>query len=108
MQPRSSSACSASQLILVRPEPPGRFTAEVVGVPELQVTAASRDEALCEVEARLGEWFADGRLACVPVPAPNPWLHLAGHTDPADPGEQIYLEELARLRREDLERTLQE
>src|SRR5438093_5027107 len=104
MQPQPLPTAGATQLILVRPEPPGQFTAQVVGLPELQVTADSREEAVRQVEARLREWLADGRLVAVPLPVANPWLHLFGHTDPNDPEEQVYLEELARLRREDLER----
>ena len=38
----------------------------------------------------------------------NPLLNYRGHLDPNDPLEQEFLEELARLRREDLERTLRE
>lgn len=108
MQPETAPAPTVAPLILVRPEPPGQFTAQAVGLPELSATAASRDEALRQVQARLGEWVADGRLVAVPVPAANPWLHLVGHIDPTDPGEQVYLQELTRLRREDLERTLLE
>jgi hypothetical protein len=44
----------------------------------------------------------------IDVPATNPLLNFAGHVDPNDPLEQELVEELARLRREDLERTLQE
>jgi hypothetical protein len=42
------------------------------------------------------------------VPNANPLLHFHGHLDPNDPLEQEFLEELARLKREDLERTLRE
>jgi hypothetical protein len=94
--------------ILVRPEPPGRFTAQALGLPELCATAATRDEAIQQVRTRLGEWLASGQLVAVEVPGETPLLKWFGHTDPNDPNEQAYLEELARLRREDLERTLRE
>jgi hypothetical protein len=35
-------------------------------------------------------------------------LQGSGRADPKDPNERAYLEELARLRREDLEQTLRE
>jgi hypothetical protein len=38
----------------------------------------------------------------------NPLLHYRGHTDPNDPLEKEFVEELARIKREDLERTLRE
>ena len=39
---------------------------------------------------------------------PNPLLHFHGHRDPNDELEKEFQEELARLKREDLERTLRE
>src|SRR5262249_43916676 len=97
----------STQLVLVRPEPPGQFTAEVVGLPELRATAPSREEAIQQVRTRLGEWLASGQLVAVTVPVANPSPRLP-RIDPNDPGEQIFLEELARLRKEDLENTLRE
>jgi hypothetical protein len=35
-------------------------------------------------------------------------LHFTGHIDPNDPLQKEFIEELARLRRADLERTLRE
>src|SRR5262249_54444816 len=97
-----------AQLIRVRPEPTGQFTAQAVGLPELRATAATREEAVQQVCALLGQWLASGELQAVsvlPVPAV---MKLFGHADPDDPDEQAYVEELARQRREDLERTLRE
>ena len=42
------------------------------------------------------------------IPSANPLLHFPGHLDPKDPLEKEFMEELARRRREDLERTLRE
>jgi hypothetical protein len=39
---------------------------------------------------------------------PNPLLNFHGHLDPNDPAEKEFREELARIKREDLERTLRE
>jgi predicted RNase H-like HicB family nuclease len=94
--------------VVLRPEPEGQFTARVVGLPEIQATAPTKEEALQQVRAVLAEWVASGRLVSVDVPQGNPWRNLPGYIDPNDPGEQEYLEELARFRQEDLERTLRE
>lgn len=99
---------SLHQWVIVRPEPPGQFTAQLLGLPELYATASNREEAVEQVRARIGEWLASGQLVSIEVSMGNPLLRWFGHIDPNDPGEQIYLEELARFRREDLERTLQE
>jgi hypothetical protein len=42
------------------------------------------------------------------VPSANPLLNFHGHLDPNDPAEKEFREELARIKREDLERTLRE
>ncbi|HEV3260537.1 MAG TPA: hypothetical protein VG013_27020 [Gemmataceae bacterium] len=97
-----------SSLVLVRPEPSGQFTAQVVGLPELRETAASREEALRRVQARLVECLASGELVAMAVPAPHPVMKWFGRANPLDPDEQAYLAELARQRQEDLERTLRE
>ena len=39
---------------------------------------------------------------------PNPLLNFHGHLDPHDPSSIEFMEEMARLKREDLERTLRE
>ena len=39
---------------------------------------------------------------------PNPLLDFHGHLDPNDPAEREFREELARLKWEDLDRTLRE
>ena len=38
----------------------------------------------------------------------NPLLNFHGHLDPNDPSSIEFMEEMARLKREDLERTLRE
>ena len=42
------------------------------------------------------------------VPSLNPLLNFRRHLDPNDPAEIEFMEEMARLKREDLERTLRE
>jgi hypothetical protein len=94
--------------VLVRPEPPGQFTAQALGIPGLCSTAVTREEALQQVRTRLGEWLTTGQLVSVEVPQENHLLQWFGRVDPTDPNEQAYLEELEHFRKEDLERTLRE
>ena len=77
-------------------------------MPELCATAGTRAEAIEQIRAMVGEWLASGQLIAIEVSCPNPLLHFSGHIDPNDPMEKEFMEELARLRREDLERTLRE
>ena len=101
------SVLSTSPLVEVQRDPSGRYTARLVGLPELQATAASRDEALLAVRQALLSSLTSGTLVPLHIPATSlfPAFH---HTDPDDPLEKEYLEELQRQRREDLERTLRE
>jgi hypothetical protein len=98
-----------SQLVAIRPEPAGQFTASVVGLPELHATATTREDALRRLGDLLGDCLASGQLAAVTVPSPTLTVMKGfGHASPDDPEEQVYLEELARNRQVDLERTLRE
>jgi hypothetical protein len=91
---------AASHLVVIRPEPAGGFTAQVVGLPELSATAPTREEAVRQVQARLIEMLTDGRLVSVSTAAGGP---VGGWTprDPNDPLEREFLEDLERFRRED-------
>src|SRR5207244_2620620 len=70
---------TTSVLVVVSPEPPGRFTAKVVAVPEIHATSTTREEAIQSVRTQLSEWLTSGNLVSVAVPVGNPWLQLAGH-----------------------------
>src|SRR5438045_2230283 len=94
---------STRQLVRIRQLSPGVYSAEVVGLPELQATAGSAEEAVRAVKDRLQEWLSSGELVVIDLrPAESPPL------DPNDPLEQEFLKDLERFRREDLERTLKE
>jgi hypothetical protein len=97
-----------SYLVLVRPEPPGQYTAQLVGLPEMRATAATREEAVRQVGHELNQWLASGRLVAIEAPQENPALKGFGRADAGDPLEQEFLEDLARFRQEDLEHTLRE
>lgn len=94
--------------VVVRPEPPGQFTARVAGLPGIAATADSREEALERVHDLLHCLLAGGELVALEVGPANPLLQRFGRIDPNDPHERAYQEELARFRQEDLERTLRE
>jgi hypothetical protein len=104
----SQTPPNLQHLVVVRPEPSGQYTAEALGLPELRATCASREEAINRVRLQLCQWFASGQLVQVELDKENPYLQNFPRIDPNDPGEKIYLEELERFRREDLERTLRE
>jgi len=89
--------------VVVRPEPPGQYTAQVWGNPEIRATAGSEAEAVEQVKRLLADWLATAKWVRVDVPTPgytHPALKFAGHADPNDPLEQEYLAEIARYRRE--------
>jgi hypothetical protein len=105
---QSASNESLHQWIVVLPAPAGQFTAQLLGLPELSATAANREEAIAQVRARILEWIALGRLVPVDIPKAHPLVRFHGWADPNDPEEKLFLEELARQKAEDLERTLRE
>lgn len=97
--------------IIVRSHPSGQFTAHVWGIPEVSAAGATEQEAIENVKRTLTDWLRTAKWVRVDVPAPHyahPVLELIGKKDPNDPMEQEYLAELARMKREDLERTLRE
>ena len=109
MNPQQPSADRfINQLVLVRPEAGGQYSAQVLGLAEIRVTAATKDEAIQQVRRILDEWLATGQLVPVELSGGRFLSEGRGHTDPNDPLEQEYVKELARLRREDLEQTLRE
>ena len=97
-------------LFIVRPEPPGQFTARVMGFSEIREVAPTEQEAIQRARAALAEWLAAARWVPVDVPAPQTWSPTAsaGFADPNDPLEQDYLRDLERFREEDRERTFRE
>jgi hypothetical protein len=99
---------TVEHLVRVGQERPGQFTARAAGLPDVVATAATRQEALDQVCEQLRELRRSGQLVTVEVHSENALLQAFGKVDPNNPNEQAYLEELARNRQEDLERTLRE
>jgi hypothetical protein len=85
----------------------GQFTAEAVGLREIRVTAAKREEAISRVQERLRNRFAVGQLVSINVSTASPLPTWAGN-DPNDAEEKAFLAELARAKQEDLVNTLRE
>jgi uncharacterized protein YoaH (UPF0181 family) len=96
----------ACPLVQVTQEGQGSYTAQVVGLPDLQATAVSRAEAIEQVRSLLAQRLSSGQLVALAVAPPMPQKAPGWAKD--DPLEQEFLEELARRRQEDLERTLRE
>jgi hypothetical protein len=93
------STDSLTHLVRVRAEPPDQFTAELVGLPEIQATAATREEALEQLRHRVGEGLASGELVSLAAPSENPLLRWFGWAKD-DPEYSLFREEIQRYRRE--------
>ena len=93
----------AKQLVRIRQQSQGVYSAEAVGLPDIQATAGSSEEAIREGQYRLEQGLSSGQLVqielCPVAPAPR---------NSNDPLEREFLEDLEREHREDLERTLKE
>lgn len=94
-------------LLVVRPEPPGQYTAVVVGIPEIRVRAPSEQEAIEQAQKQLQEWMANAHWIRLDTTA-APGTKQPGQVSAVDECERMYLEELERYRKEDLERVLRE
>jgi hypothetical protein len=84
----------------------GRYTAQVVGIPDLQATANTRAEAIDQARALLAQRLSSGQLVALAVAPSMPQKAPGWAKD--DPLEREFLDDLARRRQEDLERTLRE
>jgi hypothetical protein len=93
------SLTPASCLVRVGQEPDGRFTAGLLGAPDLQATAATPEEAVEQLRARLQEEVNMGRLVSIELPPRNPVMQFAGHAKD-DPEFEEYLEEIRTFREE--------
>src|SRR5437016_5058191 len=89
-------------LIAVRPEPPGSYTAYIMGIADLRASALTEVEAVEQAKRLLTEWLASARLVQVTVPAPpvaSPLPSGVGH-DQDEAEHQLYLDEIRRYRQE--------
>jgi hypothetical protein len=89
----------ASCLVRIVEEPDGRFTARLVGEPDLSATSATAEEAVERLRARLQEEVNWGRLLAIELPVQNPVLERFGSARD-DPTFDEYLEEIRKFREE--------
>jgi predicted RNase H-like HicB family nuclease len=98
---------SASALVQVRQQASGTYVAEVVGMPDVHAEAARAEDALAQVREKLIQCLHSGKLVALTLPtAPSQRKPVNWAKD--DRLEREFLEDLARMRQEDLERTLRE
>lgn len=69
--------------VIVKQMPDGRTVAMVPGLPELDVKAQNRVEALAQLQQNLETRLADAEIVTLPIKLPrlqqrNPWLEMAG------------------------------
>lgn len=108
MKPTSiSPGGDSSVLVQVSQEAGGQFLVKVPGLLEIQAQAATVEDALAEVRTLLAQRLSSGQLVSLTLPSLPPRCKPAGWAKD-DPLEQEFLDDLARLRRDDLERTLRE
>ena len=89
----------ASCLVRIIQEPDGQFTARLLGEPDLYATAATAEEAVEQLRARLQEEVNWGRLLAIELPRQNPVLERFGSARD-DPTFHEYLEEIRKFREE--------
>jgi hypothetical protein len=87
------------QLIVVRQKSPGEYSAQFPGIPELETTASSKDQAIEKLRQLVGAWMASGQLVETEMAQENPLLKWFGHAKD-DPDFDLYLEEIHRFRQE--------
>lgn len=93
--PMTSSSC----LIRILEEPEGRFTAELLGAPDLQATGATREEAVEQLRALLQVQVNEGQILAIELPQINPILLGFGYAKD-DPDFDLDLEEIRKFREE--------
>jgi hypothetical protein len=89
----------ASCLVRVLQEPDGRFTARVLGEPDLAATSATAEEAVEQLRGRLQEEVNWGRLFAIELPQRNPLMERFGSAKD-DATFDEYLEEIRKFREE--------
>jgi hypothetical protein len=93
------SHSATSYLVEIRPEPAGRFTAQLVGAVDLHATAPTREEAVEQLRTLIRQRLDSGLLAWVEVPRENPLMSRFGWAR-NDPTFGDYLDEIRKFREE--------
>jgi hypothetical protein len=93
------SHSASSYLVDIRAEPPGRFTAQLVGAVDLHATAPTRAEAVEQLRTLIRQRLDSGALVWVEVPRENPLMSRFGWAR-NDPTFGEYLDEIRKFREE--------
>ena len=88
-----------SCLVQVCPGPAGSFTARLVGLSDLHVTAPTREEAVEQLRILLRQHLDSGSLQAITVPQENSLMRWFGHAKD-DPDFADYLDEIRKFREE--------
>ena len=91
---------SSFSLVRIREEPDGQFTAELLGAPDIQATAATREAAIEQVHSLLQYQVNMGSIAAIETPRRHPLMDRAGWAKD-DPDFDDFLEEIRKFREED-------
>ena len=97
---RVPSPPASSCLVRVSPGQDGQLTAELLGAPDIQATAATPEEAVEQVRRLLEQQVNLGSLVAVEIPQQNPLAKWAGYAKD-DPDFDLYLEEIRKFREEE-------
>jgi hypothetical protein len=85
--------------VVVRAESENRFVARPFGLPEIEASASSEEEAIEQVKQKLDKWLRGAKVVEVTIPTGNPLLDFFGRSAD-DPHWEEYQAELERIRRE--------
>ncbi|MGH9801694.1 MAG: hypothetical protein ACRD82_15120, partial [Blastocatellia bacterium] len=91
--------------ILIEHSNQNGFVASVIGLPDCVVEGATEEEAINRAKLRLKSRLTQGKIVTVDVDVPaqeltgNPWIDSAGIFKD-DPTFDVFLEEIAKYRRE--------
>ncbi len=90
---------SSFSLVRIREEPDGQFAAQLLGAPDIQATAATREAAIEQVHRLLQYEVNIGSIVAIETLRRNPLMERAGSLKD-DPDFEEYLEEIRKYREE--------
>jgi hypothetical protein len=88
--------------VLIKPEPKGKVSATVLGLPEYRAEGSDRPSALAALQQLLTETLSQAEIVSIDVAVPqpeNPWLKMAGRFKD-DPHFDEMLADIEAYRRE--------
>ncbi len=100
MNPETPIPLSSSCLVRVSEEPDGRFSAQLLNVPDIRATATTREAAIEQVRALLQCEVNMGSIVAIETPLRDPVMERAGWAKD-DPDFEDFLELIRKFREED-------